>query len=516
MTSPHQLFKTIVYVAAVCTTAVVLLFLFSRVVVSTGVLTTTTNLSRPAPFISEPKPSERLGDAMHTSNGVMTHPLLNSPLYLDLTPPSDFSAIAMTVRYTNSGQRVLALGALSSSLDDQFVLRPAENMLIDSLPWSRVTSGSLTLLQREKRYGSLDEFFRAPPDRAKIATFHASTSMLPFAISDYVPAESTRTIKESLRGSHRIRTYVKDEPLAFSFVVQDMNRQNGADPVIVSMYSENSTTPITRTILQDDGNTVDDQRSSSLRTIAISVPEPQPGVYKIEFTTTSDVFIRELTTRQKKMVFEDHLYIGDHVGYSPDVDPLTVVTESKWVSARTAHPEALQTIAVGKRIVNVNQVSTEFRTMTNGATSAVTVPKRDMQLLNDGVFAFSIDELFNPLSYSIEWFTSEDELDRAGIAYILAMYEPPSVDGATKTAVAVFDPKSLARTKDGAFRFAIDAPGIADTHKDLRIESVTFTMRRPPISLKNVWQQVSALFVKRAEPILQVISDGTSYGESVP
>lgn len=513
---PNSFFKITLYLVATLLTAGVILFLFSRVVVSTGVLTTTTDLSRPAPFISEPKPSERLGDATSAFDGAVSHPLLDSPLYLDVTPPSDFSAIDMTVRYMNVGQRVLELGAMSSSLDEQFAVKPAENTLIDALAWPRVTSGALALLQREKQYGSLDEFFRAPPDRSKVATFHASATALPFAIPDYVPASANRTIKESLRGSHRMLTYIKDEPLEFSFSTQDMNRQNGADPVIVSVYREGVDAPATRAVLQDDGNTSDDQHSSALRTIAVSLPNPQSGVYKIEFTTTSDVFIRELTTRQKKVVFEDHLYVGDHVGYSTENTPFVVLITSKWVGARTAHPEALQTIRVGKNIVTVNQVHAEFRTRTGGAMQTVVVPMRDMQLTTDGVFAFSEDEAFNPLAYSIEWLTSQDDLDHAGIDYILTTYDSPSVDGAVKTAVATFDPRTLARTKDGAFRFAIAAPGIADTHEDVRIVDVTFTMRRPPISLQNAWQQFSALFAKRAEPMLQVISDGTSYGESVP
>ena len=512
----HPFFTFVITLLAACGTVGVVLFLLFRMVVFTGLLTTASDLSRPAPFISEPKPSDRLKEYIQAEHEV-THQLIGSPVYVDLTPPSDFSAIDMIVHYTNAGQRVVELGALSSSLDEQFVLKAVENSLLDGLSWPRVASGELTVLQRTHNYTSLDEFFRRPPDRSRIATFHASADGLPFHIPNYAPLDKDRTVAISLRGSHRMLTYVKDEPLSFSFSVQDMNRQEGADPVFVSVYRDGVDTPMTRVILQDDGNTRDDQRSSSLRTIAVFVPNPEPGLYKIEFTTTADVFIRTLTTRQKKLVFEDHVYAGDHVGYSAEeIPPLVIWTDGKQVSARTAHPESLQTIVVDKKSVQVNQVNTDFVTLTDGGFFPVTLPKRDLLLLGDRVFAFSADEWFDPLPYPIEWFTSKEDLDRAGIDYILMAYEPPAVHGATKTAIAVFDQKKLARTKDGAFRFVIAAPGIADTHEDLQIKDVTFTMRRSSISLQNFWQEVSALFTKRAEPVVQVISNGTSYGESLP
>ncbi len=513
----HPMFKIIVRIVTVLVTAAVLVYLFVRAIVPSGILTTTTDLSGVAPFVSEPKPSGRLADPTRGADGTMRHQLINSPLYLDLIPPSTFGTIAMAVRYRNAGQRMLELGALASSLDDQFVLKPAESVLLDGLPWSRVSSGTLTLLERNKQYGSIDEFFRHQGDRTKVATYRAKVTTLPFSIPDYVAATESRTTVLSLRGSHRMLTYIKNEPLSFSFAIQDMNRVAGADPVIVSVYRDDAEEPIARSVLKDDGDTLDDQRSSPLRTVAVTLADPKEGVYKIEFTATPDVFIRELTTRQTKLLFENRLYLGDHVGYSDTTLPFTVWTNGKRVTARTAHADSVQTVTVGGAKIVVTEPNLDFSTRANGTGPiAVTTPKRDVLLSTNGIFALSPEEWFDPEPYPIEWFTTKDDLDRAGIAYILTTYDPPTVDGSVKTAVAVFDASALARTKEGAFRFVIAAPGIADTHQELQVENVRFTLRREPLSFANAWQQFAALVAPLRESSLRIISSGTSFGEAGP
>lgn len=513
----NPVFAAAARVLGALATAAALFYLFFRAVVPEGRLTTTTDLTRPAPFVSEPKPSERLAEPVTGQGGASMRPLLADPLYFDLTPPSAFDSVAMTVRYANAGQPVIELGALASSIDEQYEMQAVDDALIDSLPWTRVASGRLTLLQRDRRYASVDEFFRDPPDRKRVAAYHADVSALPFVLPGYAPAAEGRTVWVSLRGSHRLLTYVKGEPLGFSFSVQDMNRQEGADPVIVSVYREGGVEPVARAILPDDGDTRDDQRSSKLRSVAVSIADPAEGVYKIEFTASSDVFIREIKTRQKKLVFADHVYFGDHVGYSDLVPPAAVWTDGRRLAARTAHAESLQTLSVGKFKLALGSPNVRYvQAVADGGRVRVVAPKRDVLLETDGLFALTPDEYFDPEPYPIEWYTTKDDLDRAGAQYVLARYEPPSTDGAMRSAVAVFDAKTLARTKDGAWRFVIAAPGIADTHHGLRIASVSFTLRREPITWSNAVGRLFAIFAPRGEQVLRVARYGVSYGESLP
>jgi hypothetical protein len=515
----HPAFSAAVRAAAVLATAVALVWLFDRAVLPDGRLVATTDLTHPAAYVSEPKPSERLADPATGPDGAPMRQVIGDQVYLDVTPPSAFDDVAMTVRYANVDQPMLELGAMASSIDEQYEMQAADAALIDALPWRRVSSGAFSLWQRDGNYASVDEFLRNPPDRKTVAAYHADVSGLPFTIPGYAPATDPRTIVMSLRGSHRILTYVgKGEPLSYSFTVQDMNRQDGADPTIVSVYREAGGEPVARAILDDDGDATDDQRSSKLRTVSVSVADPAEGVYKIEFTSSADVFIREIRTRQRKMVFADHVYLGDHVGYSDKTPPATVWTNGRRIVARTAHPESLQTVKVGaKANVVIAQPSVRYvQDVAEPGTVPIVSPKRDVLLESDGLFALSPDDWFDPAPYPVRWYTTKDDLDRAGVKYVLANYEPPATDGPMRVAVATFSAKDLARTKDGAWRFVIAAPGIGDTHHDLRVESVSFAMRREPVTWSNAFGRLMAIFAPRGEQVLRVVSDGVSYGESLP
>ncbi len=505
----ERIFSIAVRAAAVAVAAGLVVFLVVKALAPEGELTVTTDLVSPAPYLSAAKPPERL---VVTADGSAFAG--DEPVYFDLTPPSGFDAVTETVRYRDPSGALLEMGALASSIDEQFDLRPADNRLLDALPWNRVASGRLTLLERNHSFTSVDEFLSRPPEPSKMAVYRAKVAA-PFRLAGYEPGPA-REVELSLRGRHRLYAYVKDEPLNITFIVQDMNRQAGADPVIVTVYKEGSDEPYARTVLNDDGNTADDQRSSGLRTVPISVTDPPEGVYQIEFTASSDIFIRRIRTTQRKLVFADRLNIGDHVGYSDIVRPLTVYTDGLRLSARTSHPESLQTVTAGTAQLALvePQVRYSARLSAGRDLAAVTVPKLDVLLETDGLFALSPGEYFDPLPLPITWYTTAADLDAKGIDYILTGYETPSVENGVSSAQATFDLDKLARTADGAYRFLAVAPGVSETQGDLRLLSVSFTLTRKPLGWADIWPRLTRTFAGFGPAGQLILPDGRSYEES--
>lgn len=512
----HPAFRIAVRLIAALAAVATVGFVASRALVLDGRLSVSTDFVHPAPFVSEPKPSSRLAPAERDASGRLLSPLIGTPLYFDLTPPGKFDTVAMTVRYENASQSVLELGALGSAIDEQFIMRPAENRLIDALSWPRVSSGELTLLQRQRRYASVDEFLRDPPDRADVATYRASAAF-PYVLPGYVPSEETRETEISLRGQHRMYVYVKDEPLVMTLQVQDMNRQSGADPVVLSVYRDGEQKVVARTVLEDDGNTKDDQRSSKLRKVSVTVPSPAAGLYEIEFTANPDIFIRRVASRQRKMVFAGKVYLGDHVGYSDKTAPATVYALGQLLVVRTPHDEAVQTVSVGKAKVVLDQPNVRYFSDLGDRADfvPVTSPKRDILIETDGLFALDRDSAFDPLPMSIEWHTTAADLDSRGVDYVLTSYEPPTDEGGLKVAETVFDAKDLAKTKEGAFRFVITAPGIGDTHEKVSLASVGFVLRRAPFSVKGFLRDLFGRETPTSSAP-RILNDGASYGESPP
>jgi hypothetical protein len=508
-----RIYSLTIRVAAVAAVGGLLAFLAYQAVAPEGSVSATSFLARPAPFVSEPKPSERLAVPVEDPLAGTVRPLVDSPLYLDVIPPSSFDSITETVRYVNKGGALLELGALASSIDDQFELRPADNRLLDSLQWNRVASGQLTLLERNHRYASIDEFFGDPPDLSNLAVYRAKTDIR-YRPADYQPAGLVREMEVSLRGRHRLLTYVQGEPLNFTFQVQDMNRQEGADPVIVSVYRLGEKEPFTRSILEDDGNTKDDQRSSKLRAVAVSVTDPASGVYQIEFTASNDIFIRRIMTSNGKLVFVERVYFGDHVGYSDVVKPLTVYVDGQGLVARAAHLESLQTLSVDGRPLVLGEPQTRYIQRLSVGLRPVVSPKRDVLLESDGLFALSREEYFNPLPFTINEYSAASDLAARGIDFILTSYEPPETDGTVSMAQATFEVSKLARTVEGAYRFAILAPDVIVRQQDLGLISVTFTFNREPVTWRNALTRLVRMFSQpdSSEPL--VLPDGTSYEES--
>ncbi|HTM68947.1 MAG TPA: hypothetical protein VL426_06655 [Candidatus Binatia bacterium] len=515
MNRVHPAFRIAVRVIAGLGLAAALGFLFARAVVPDGRLSVTYDLERPAPYVSQPKPTERLAlPPQRAADGTPRTRMIGDPLFVDVTPPSGFDTVTMSLSYENSGHPMVEVGALSSSIDEQYDLRPIESRLLDALPWKKVSSGALTLYQRRGGYASVDEFFRDPPARAKVAVF-GTDAPIPYRLEGYEPSAEGREIGVSLRGHQRMLTYVKDEPLNFTFTVQDMNRQDGADPVIVSVYRGDGAEPVARTILRDDGDTTDDQRSSKLRTVPVSLVAPEEGFYKIEFTASADVFIRKIATRQRKLVFADKLYLGDHVGFSDLTPPITVFTDGQRLVARTAHAESVQQLTVAGTRLSLDQPNLRYvRDLAGAGLAPIVSSKRDVLLETDGLFALSKEEYFDPLPLALQWFTTAKDLDDRGIEYVLAAYEPPRVDGSLRTGTVAFDMRKLARTKEGAYRFVISAPGIAETRHDLSLASISFSMRRPAVTLANALPMLFDALARKEPAQPAVFSAGKTYGES--
>lgn len=517
--APHPFFSFVLRLAAFAVTGAVVLFLLTRAAIPEGRLVTRTDFSGPAPFLSEPMPSARLSaDPVIAADGTISRALVNSPLYLDVRPPAAFDTVAVELAYEAHGRAAVEIGALASSLDGKFDMRPAEHGGIDLLAWPRVASGDYTLLQREPRYASLDGFYAAPPPVARIATYHADAD-LPYRIDGYAPSGVVRTMAVSLRGSHRFLAYAKDEPLSFSFALQDMNRGVGADPAVITVTRLGGNgTVLARADLDDDGEQSDNQKSVGLRTLAVSLADPEEGVYQVTVTASSDVFIREISTRQSKLVIQGNAYLGDFVGYSDRMTPITLWSDARRLVLRTAHVEGLQTATVGGQEIPVEEIHARYLARLPGRTlTEVRSPRRDLLLESDGLFALSPGDWFDPLPFMISYDTTPEDLDALGIDYVLMRYETPTLEGGTRHATAVFETASMDKYADGDYRLAISAPGSEDGMSQVRLVSATVTMRRRPIGwVEGIMRLFGRGGAVQESDETMIFAGGEAFGETLP
>ena len=514
--STFHIYSLILKTAAVIAVVGGLLFLACRAFLPISSLAIKTDLVRPVPYVSAPMPPERLAPIVIDPEAGQLVPLAGSPVYLDLAAPTDFDRVSVEVRFTNPGNALLEIGGLASSIDDQYDLRPADAPLLDSLSWNRLSSGRLAVLERRHHYASIDDFFSSPPPVEQVAAYRTG-ARLPFRIAGYEPTGEVRSLDVSLRGRHRIYTYVKNEALNFTFQVQDMNRQAGADPVLISVYQPGETEPLARAILDDDGNTTDDQRSSGLRSVSVSLTDPAEGVYQIEVTAPADIFIRKILTPQRKVVFAGRLYLGDHVGFSDRTDPVTILTDGLRLTAKTSHTEGVQELLVDGTPFAISEPNSSYvrRLRAKGGLVPIVSPKHDVLLETAGVFAFSADDQFEPFPLTIGWDTTAADLDARGIQYVVTEYEAPAAEGPLRVARAEFAADRLARAPGGGQRFVLVAPGVSAANQDLRIASVSFILSRTPGAGQALWPRLSRLFVRGSGTAPLILPQGSSFDETV-
>lgn len=424
MTKLSRRYVLVSRLLAASAVVVVVALIFGRAVVPGGKLVVSTDLTAPEPYVSQPKPSGRfvLPDADEVATLAR---LTGGPVYFDVTPPSAFDRVTVTEHHTANGQRSAAaeIGALSSSFDRRFQVKAARPL------------GASEVRPQE----------------------HV------FRFTDYVPNGALRTTNISLRGSHRLLAYAADEDIFFRFTTQDMNRELGADPVIIRVYRGSAATPLIESRLADDGNAAGDQASSELRTIDLAWPRAEEDVYRLEFIASGDIFIRALTTAQTKFVFDGHLYLGDTVGYSATPPAISLVAQGNLYDVVTPHAEATQRLVVGGSGLDIDEPLRRYRFALPDAEGPQRLrsSKGDIEMEVNGVFALSEEAFFNPLPAA--------RLINGGVASAVA-------------AMASFELSELARTNDGAYRFFID-PKSAMT-----VERIEFVFERPMMRPGNIFE----------------------------
>lgn len=511
-TIPHRT-RVIIWSSAFAGAFVVLMFVILRAAVPGGVLELTTDLRAPARYISDPKPNGRL--AYEDDDGTVI-PLKGSPLYFDLAPPGSFEDVDVTVTYRAEGRPFMEIGGLISSFVGFYDDLPGASGLLDTLSWDRRSGDGLTLYQREPTYASVEEFRANPPSMDRVAVWETSVRT-----ADEAPtgADAGFSRQISLRGAHRMTVHTGGDPLVLHLSVQDMNREEGEDPAVLVVYDASGSMLIRLANLDDDGNTSDDQQQSGLRDLSISLPDAAAGTYQIAFSATDDMFIRRIESSSSDIVFLDHLYLGDHIGYSDTTPTATVYAMGEMVSARTSRDAALQTLMVGGQPLVLTAASEErsIGIDDDGGPVAIVSPKGDVFLEVDGEFALSANSMFRSRPYEISWNTTERTLDDRGIDYVLVRYQPALQDDDLRSVTATFALGALARTPEGKFRFAIDVPGLDMTDGSFEIKDVRFTFRRDPIGW---FAGVRRLFNGKWDPATDrtgiFAPYGTLYGENVP
>jgi hypothetical protein len=444
----------------------------------------------PSALIGPLVPESRLLPLMIAEDGTPYQSIVEEPLNFDVRMPQSFALANVRVTYAGD-PAIVEIGGLASRESWTFDLRPASNTIIDALRWKKVFGDGLVLHERTPRFKSVKEFLANVPP-AGVATYRADLSSK-IQIPGYVPSTVARSYQTAFRGTTSIKVFLRNEPLDFTFVVQDVNRHTGADPLAVTATQEG--VEVGRVELADDGNDGADGALSALRSVHLQSDGPLSGTVRVNLGAGDDIVVRELKTTAQKFVFANRFYAADSVGYAAKPAPVSLVTNGRRLAVTTAHPEGFQVIQAGAHAITIDDVNTRFTISTaddirrNGVINII-APAADVRLETAGVFALTRDTFWNPDPAPVTW---ETDVDKDGIDYLLTSYVPPHREGVWKTATAIFDVRGLSLL-NRATNFTISAPGIELQQKELRIARIDVMFVRPSLQVKDLWPALRKLW----------------------
>ncbi|MBI4438280.1 hypothetical protein HY631_05015 [Candidatus Uhrbacteria bacterium] len=422
-----------------------------------------------SPFIDELQPSARV---LPPEDGVQA--VVGDPAFFFVHPHRDFERVALEVWFQNDAVPIVELGVLSSVNPESYTLLAVHNLLIDASPWERLEGGGLVLLQREKTYDSIAAFFADPPARDAVASYRTAFDV-PYRLPGYAPTSRVQTLDVSLRGHHEFKTYIKDETLAFTFRYMDMNREDGADVVRVTVFNE-SGQPVAEVRAKDDGNATDDAAATGLLTLALTAQGLTEGVYKVVMDTTRDVFFRSIETPQQKIAFVGSVFVGDEVGYREKPRGATLWTEAARVRLQTRHAEGIQTVRAASVSLEISEPYAWYVLPLEGegAPESVMIPVGDVEIVADGKIAFSASQYFDPDPVSLTPYASLEDL---GVDYVLAAYQSPRQEGEWLVATVAFDTQQI-YAEDNSWKFSFSAPGIEELGAHFLVRAINAWMYR--------------------------------------
>lgn len=423
-------------------------------VIPGGKITYTKDFENESFFINKFTPVDRVNGA---SGG--TQKIIGDPVYFSLRTPRRFDQAKLTIKYkNNSGRPLIEAGVLADKVIWRYDLKPLENRTIDQvgLAWSQTREGDLILLQKDKKFASLADFFKNLPPHDQIAVYNFQPDH-EFILPGYVKNERETAVKIPLQGDYQFYTYIKNETLFFKFRIRDLNMNRDSDQAVINLYYRGKL--IDAREMPDDGIISDKGQASQAKELLLEIPGLPEGAYKIEFRANNDIITDEIITRQQKLAFIDKIDLA-----GSGKSEFAVFTDSSFTGFMTDNPASLQNIEKDGGTIAVGKTYELYTTKNKNAVTKFILNKDDITISGNGNFSFSSGSLFRP-----EFVSVDDHLDvkTAGINFIIAKYETPGNEDGWQVASADFDIRNAYREQAGVFAsgpsrysFMISVPGL--------------------------------------------------------
>lgn len=430
--------------------------------------------------------------------------ITDEPIYFTVRSPIEFDEAEVEVEFQSDDLKTIGLGIATIEEGWNFETHTLYNETLNNIDWPQISDGINTLYQKEKEYDNIDNFLKISNSIGGVGAYDFDLGET-FKIPDYQPQAEEKIIDNCLRGQHQFYTYIKDEALDFTFKIQDINRTDGEDPLVISVYNPRNKKIYSR-MLSDDGLISNIDPASNPRYISIYIPNLEEGIYKVELSANDDIFIREINTKQQKLVFIDRLYLCDSQEYNDGFVDLNlkgseIYTNGRLISFYTAHNAGLQTVNLDEEGINIYTKHEWIKAYSNPKLSRLYIPKNDLKISSRGIFALNKENYFNPEIIDLKDYSDIEEVD-----YIIARYQEPkeTKNGWLKNKI-VFN-LDKAKIEGGNLKFIFSTPDLNSNQKNFKINSLKVKLIKfNRIGEKDAYQKFQDYMLEKLEEFIDKI-----------
>lgn len=449
------------------------LMMVHRAVGLRGILEVTTDFHKPALFLSDVKPIPLREDAVKVE-GEWLRRVKGGPVFIDVKPLAVFDAMSAKVGFlAGPAVRAVTVGWLQSQYTTEFVVATVFRVL-GELGWNGEVKGNYKVYAGDKGViGSVVKILKGESEDVRGVFALGQSVPIVVGVSGYEPQRAIVKTSVNLRGHHRFLVYADNEALHFGVNAQDMNRDVGADPVIVTLTDAVTGRVIATQVQPDDGNVGTDQKPTGVFEVQVVTSVLPRGTYQVDVLTTDDVFLRDVVTTAQKWVVRERVYLGDVIGFAPRVEATEMSVYGTEMRVRLEHPRAVQKLRVnGVEKVVLDAPFVEQRVALGSGVTSVFSAKDEIVLVTDGVIGLRADAMFVPILPLIGVESRGEDLQGVRAVVVGAMDGAMSDRGEVTVSAPV---KDLATAKTGGYRVVVaptvtEADGVIFAFRDFSVE----------------------------------------------
>ncbi|HNV96757.1 MAG TPA: hypothetical protein PKL13_00360 [bacterium] len=463
-----------------------------------GKLEIVSSLNKQNPFISVIFPEHR---AIKKDN---YYEINDEPVYFTVRSPINFNRAEVNIEFDPGEQESISLGYADNKEGWSYKIHTLYNETLNNIKWPTLTDEINTLWQKDENFKSIDDFYQKLQKLDGVAA-HDFNLGEHFYIKDYKKSQKQIEINNCLRGELKFYTYIKDEPLDFTFTVYDINRTNGSDNIFIKVY--NNMNKVIYSKMIEDPNKKTDGADENAKYISILIPNLKEGAYKIEFLTNDDNIIRNIKTSQNLFSIIDVVYLCDNPEYAYKFFNLGFKTTELYavgntLSFYTAHKNGLQNISINGKNLSVTKQHNWYNFENGSQMAKIIIPKNDIKISTRGVMSFSKDTYFNPEIINLENYSESHD-----IKYLIAQYKIPEKTKDNWYKNTVYFDLDDAKIENGNLKFIISSPKLKFNKGFIKIKNISVKLINDEKISKH------EAYKKLLDPILKKIS--TNYNNLV-